>query len=267
MIRLYDAHNHLQDDRFGGRQEMLIKEARAAGVARMVVNGSGVEDWPAVAELARRFPDIVQPSFGVHPWYIHKQPSDWFQQLERYLHTFPRAGVGEIGLDRWKPDLEWDGQVEFFCAQLALAARLNRPASIHCLKAWGPMIEALETTPRPARGFLLHSYGGAPDLVRRLATLGAYFSLPGYFLHERKAKQLATFRRVPHDRLLIETDAPDQLPPERAIGFPLQSETNEPINHPANLASICEQAAAALGATQEDFARSIEQNVIALFGE
>lgn len=266
MIRLYDAHNHLQDERFGGRQDELIADARAAGVARMVVNGSSADDWPAVADLARRFPDIVQPSFGVHPWYLHEQPGDWFQQLEQYLHAFPRAGVGEIGLDRWKPNLLWDGQVESFRAQLALAARLNRPASIHCLKAWGALIDALEATPRPACGFLLHSYGGAPDLVPRLAALGAYFSLPGCFLHARKSKQLDTFRNIPIDRLLIETDAPDQLPPETAIRVPLQSETNAALNHPANLASIYTQAAAAMFAARDFFAKSIEKNFVALFG-
>lgn len=267
MIRLYDAHNHLQDERFGGRQAELIEEARAAGVARMVVNGSSAEDWPAVAELARRFPDIVQPSFGAHPWYIHEQPGDWVHRLEDALHEFPRAGVGEIGLDRWKPDLRWEGQREAFRAQLELAARLNRPVSIHCLKAWGPLIEALDATPRPACGFLLHSYGGAPDLVRRLADLGSYFSLPGYFLHQRKAKQFDTFRTIPRDRMLIETDAPDQLPPEAFILCPLRSESDEALNHPANLARIYTQAAAMMDEATAGFAKRIEKNFIALFGE
>lgn len=267
MIRLYDAHNHLQDERFEGRQHALIEEARHAGVVRMVVNGSCVDDWPAVARLALQFPDMVQPSFGVHPWYVHEQPADWLQRLETFLEEFPRASVGEIGLDRWKTDLPWDGQMETFRAQLDLAARMNRPASIHCLKAWGPLLETLEAMPRPARGFLLHSYGGAPDLVRRLAALGAYFSLPGYFLHDRKSKQLETFRTVPRERLLIETDAPDQLPPGSVIQHPLHSPSGSWLNHPANLAAIYTRAASAMGETPEAFARTIESNFLSLFGE
>ncbi|MCO5068750.1 MAG: TatD family hydrolase [Kiritimatiellae bacterium] len=72
MIRFFDAHNHLQDDRLADR-DWLVATAHSAGVARMVVNNATVEDWPLVAELAQRFPDIVQPSFGLHP--LHEQPA------------------------------------------------------------------------------------------------------------------------------------------------------------------------------------------------
>ena len=107
--------------------------------------------------------------------------------------------------------------------QLRLAAERNLPLSIHCLQAWGPLLDILRAEPRPACGFLLHSYGGAAELVAPLAELGAYFSLPGYFALERKTRQREAFRQVPADRLLIETDAPDQsLPPER-VQYPLRT--------------------------------------------
>lgn len=266
MIRLYDAHNHAQDDRLADRVEDVMATCRATGVARMVVNGSSADDWPAVARLARRYPDLVQPSFGVHPWYVSEQPADWLRQLRGWLDEFPCAGVGEIGLDRWKPNLRWDGQTEVFVAQVALAAELNRPASVHCLQAWGPLIDALEQTPRPARGILLHSYGGSAALIPRLVRLGAYFSLPGYFAHERKARQRDTFRQIPADRLLIETDAPDQLlPPERAP-YPLTDRAGRPINHPANLDAVYTFAAELLGRPKDELARLTEDNFLRLFG-
>lgn len=266
MIRLYDAHNHLQDDRFAARWEELVSSARAAGVVRMVVNGSGVEDWAVAADLARRFPDIVQPSFGVHPWYIREQPENWTTPLRECLEQFPRAGVGEIGLDRWKPDLPWDGQEEIFIAQLRIAAELNRPASIHCLQAWGPLVEALEKSPRPECGFLLHSYSGSAELVPRLARLGAYFSLPGYFAHDRKTRQRETFRHVPPDRLLIETDAPDQLLPPERISHPLVDSAGKQTNHPANLDAIYKFAAELFDKPIEALATQIEENFLRLFG-
>jgi TatD DNase family protein len=266
MNRLYDAHNHLQDERFDGRRGALVDAARAAGVVRMVVNGSGVDDWPAVAALAQRHPGFVQPSFGVHPWYVHEQPADWPERLRGWLKDFPEAGVGEIGLDRWKPGLPWDGQPEAFDAQLRIAAELDRPASIHCLQAWGPLVEQLEQAPRPARGFLLHSYGGSADLLARLLPLGAYVSLPGYFAHERKARQRETFRRVPGERLLIETDAPDQpLPPER-VTHPLADAAGQPLNHPANLAAVYAFAAELLGRPLPDLVAQVEVNFQRLFG-
>ena len=80
-MRFFDAHNHLQDERFGVRQRELMATARAAGVARMVVNGSCEEDWPKVAALAREFPDLVIPSFGYHPWYVHERTPGWQRGL------------------------------------------------------------------------------------------------------------------------------------------------------------------------------------------
>lgn len=266
MIRLYDAHNHLQDERFAGCQDELLRTARDAGIVRMVVNGSGVGDWPVVADLAHRHPDIVHPSFGVHPWYVHEQPADWLARLARQLDAHPRAGVGEIGLDRWKPDLTWEGQEAAFRAQLQLAAERNRPVSIHCLQAWGPLVEILEAAPRPACGFLLHSFGGAKELVPRLAALGAYFSLPGYYAHERKARQRDTFRVIPPDRLLIETDAPDQLPPESCIAHPLAAADGTPLHHPANLSAIHAFAARTLDLSPDALAARVESNFIRLFG-
>lgn len=265
-FRAYDAHNHLQDDRFRGRQAELIEAAREMGVVRMVVNGSSCDDWPAVADLARRFPDIVIPSFGVHPWYVHEQTPDWIERLRGFLTEFPSAGVGEIGLDRWKRDLPWEGQLEAFHAQLKLAAELNRPVSIHCLRAWGALMEALESEPLPSRGILLHSYGGAPDLIPRLAARGARFSLPGYFLRPGKEQRLQTFLRVPPDRFLIETDAPDQLPPNELISHPLTDAEGVALNHPANLAAIYRCAAEALRIPLDRLVNQTESNFLALFG-
>lgn len=273
-MRLFDAHNHLQDDRFGGRQAELIAAARTAGVVKMVVNGACESDWPQVAELARQFPDLVVPSFGYHPWYLGERTPQWRETLQQFLRETPGSVVGEIGLDRWKPDLPYEPQEEMFLAQLALAAERNVAASIHCLQAWGRLHDLLRTSPRPARGFLLHSYGGPVEMVAPLAKLGAYFSFPGYFLHERKARQRETFRHIPPDRLLVETDAPDQLPPEawngergtRSEFHPLvDPATGKAINHPANLAWVYDGLAAFLGEPLETLAGRVEENFRRLF--
>lgn len=262
--RLYDAHNHLQDDRFGGRQPELLLACRQAGVARMVVNGACEADWPQVLALAQAHPEVL-PSFGYHPWYLHERTPRWRETLIQFLDQTPSA-VGEIGLDRWKPDLPYEGQEEVFLEQLQIAAERNLPVSIHCLQAWGRMFELLKAGPRPARGFLLHSYGGPQEMVKSFVGLGAYFSLPGYYAHERKERQRETFRHIPLDRLLIETDAPDQmLPPGRGQELN-DSGTGQPINHPANLAPVYEFAAGLRGVSLAELAPRVEENFLQLFG-
>lgn len=284
QLRLYDAHNHLHDDRFGGRQAELLAECEQVGVAAMVVNGSCEADWPQVVAVAtsrqsavfssqtevRRStepPLRIIPSFGYHPWYIHERTGNWLKNLTRLLDENPAAVIGEIGLDRWKPGLAYVGQEEVFIAQLRLAAERNLPVSIHCLQAWGRMLELLKAGPRPARGFLLHSYGGPVEMVKPFAELGAFFSLPGYYAHERKQRQRETFRHVPADRLLIETDAPDQGLPDARNRFPLTNAADgKPLNHPANLHAVYEFAASLLDQSLNSLGSIVEENFHRLFG-
>jgi TatD DNase family protein len=230
----------------------------------MVVNASSEEDWPTVLTLARAHAQVL-PSFGYHPWYIHERSPAWKGKLIRYLDQVPSA-VGEIGLDRWKPELAYEGQEEVFLTQLRVAAERDLPVSIHCLRAWGRLLELLRDGPRPHRGFLLHSYGGPKEMIAPLARLGAYFSFPGYFLHERKNRQRETFRHVPPDRLMIETDAPDRLPPENFNPHPLTDSKGNAIHHPANLAAIYDGLARILGESVASLAIRVEQNFSRLFG-
>ena len=262
-MKFYDAHNHLQDERFAGRQSELLAACEKVGVAKMVVNGACESDWPQMLALAREN-KIVLPSFGYHPWHLAERTPDWRKNLEQFLDAVPGA-VGEIGLDRWKPDLGYAGQEEVFLAQLQIAAGRNLPVSIHCLQAWGRLLELLQKNPRPARGLVLHSFGGPAEMIPALAKLGAYFSFPGHFLHGRKLRRRETFKQVPAGRLLIETDAPDQLLPAEKNQFPLADAAGRPLNHPANLAAVYSGLAEFLGEKLEPLAARVEDNFLRLF--
>jgi TatD DNase family protein len=304
-MRLFDAHNHLHDDRFAGRQDELVTACRQAGIVSMVVNGSCEADWEAVASLAQRHRGFVVPAFGLHPWYLRERTPHWRDRLRRQLERHPEATVGEIGMDRWildcpataraavspelatlvAPTVEEQGEV--FAEQLAIAAEYGVAASVHCLQAWGALQERLQAGPRPAPGFLLHSYGGPTELVQPLARLGAYFSFPGYYLQARKSRQREVFRHLPGDRLLVETDAPDQRLPaaldwkEEDDGVPGTGESKivdwpvpvewagpdgRPLNHPVNLRQVYGGLAAVLRLPVERLAERTEANFERLFG-
>ncbi|MBA4149741.1 MAG: TatD family hydrolase [Verrucomicrobia bacterium] len=263
-MNLYDAHNHLQDERLAPHLPQIISEIEKAGIEKMVVNGSCEEDWPQVLELARRHPFVI-PSFGYHPWYVKERTGDWQKNLLHHLEAVPSA-IGEIGLDRWIENFDLPAQEEVFVFQLRLAVEKNLPVSIHCLQAWGRLLELLQSNPLPHCGFLLHSYGGPKEMIEPLAKLGAYFSLPGYFAHERKVKQRETFKHVPRNRLLIETDAPDQLLPDEKNLFPLNDQrTGKPLNHPANVKAVYVFAAEFLNESLETLTGRVEENFKRLF--
>jgi TatD DNase family protein len=103
-------------------------------------------------------------------------------------------------------------------------------------------------------------------MIPAFAKLGAYFSFPGYFLQERKVRQRETFKYVPADRLLAETDAPDQqLPPDKIL-HPLAGADGKPLNHPANLPAVYAGLATFLGEKTEALAARVEENFQRLFG-
>lgn len=261
---LFDAHNHLQDERLASAREHVRESLKRENIRAMVVNGSCEADWPAVLELARAWPEVI-PSFGYHPWYVRERSERWQQDLESLLDQSPSA-VGEIGLDRWIRDHDLAQQEEVFLWQWRLVRRRNLPASIHCLQAWGKLAELLQAEPGPECGFVLHSFGGPKEMIPLLAKHGAYFSLPGYFAHERKTRQREAFLHVPLDRLLIETDAPDQsLPPER-VRYPLPEANGKPVNHPANLAAVYAFASELLQIELSELAARVEANFKAVFG-
>lgn len=276
---LIDAHNHLQDDWLAPHLDAIAAECARLGIGTMVVNGTCEDDWPRVSELAQRFP-FVRASYGVHPWDVARRSPQWREALRARLVAEPRAAVGEIGIDRWVleefekgttplslPPAAFDEQVDVFTVQLALAIELDRPATIHCLRAWGALDEILRRVPLPRRGFLLHAYGGPVEMVRGFAELGAYFSFNGSFLAENKTRQRAAFRAVPADRLLVETDAPAMAPVSPWLTHPLpDSPEGKKVNHPANLAASQDGLAQLRGVNRDRLAAQVAENFARWFG-
>lgn len=237
---MIDAHNHLQ--KFAD-PESIISQMKAVGIGGCIVNGTSERDWQQVADLAKRFPEFIYPAYGLHPWFVADRSADWLETLQTFLDQTPNSSIGECGLDGWKKGDTMRAQQEVFQAHLRLARERSLAITVHALKAWGPLLESLGKEPPSATGFLLHSFGGSPELVTQLAPLGAHFSFSGYFLHSQKSSVIEAYREVPSDRLMVETDAPEMSPPESAISHPLPDDRN----HPGNLAAITAALANQLG--------------------
>ncbi len=257
----FDCHNHLQFSRLGDPAPLLAA-MHGAGVERCVVNATCEADWPAVAALARAYPESLLPAFGIHPNHAHQAGGPWQELLAGLLDEFPRAGVGECGLDRREGAPGMELQVPLFLAQVRLARDRCRTLTIHCVKAWGLLTAALAEEPPPPR-FVLHGFAGSVETARQLLPLGAYFSFSGEFLQARRAAVLDVFRQLPPERILLETDAPDRLPPPAWVSHPLP----DSCNHPANLPAIGHGLADALSMQLADIADLTTRNARACFGD
>lgn len=241
---LFDSHNHLQSRRFGKPAGELIGEMKSAGICGCVANATQENDWNAVRELEEQFPDFVTPAYGIHPWYADTAENGWEDRLRKTLKADTRAAVGEVGVDGWVGSPAMGLQYDVFVKQAEIAADLERVMTVHCLKAWEELFRAMDEADAWPEKFLMHSFGGSIEVAERLMKHdGVMFSFSGYFLQERKEKSLEVFRKLPKDRILLETDAPDMMPPDCFVKFPLM----EDVNHPANLGGIAEGFAKALG--------------------
>ena len=259
-MNLFDAHCHLQDERLAPNLDGAVQRATQAGVRRFLCCGSSEHDWPLVATLARKYHGVI-PAFGLHPWYVRDRSTEWLAHLTHALSDAPSV-VGEIGLDHAIEPRNDEEQESVFAAQLHLARELNRPASIHCRRAWEQLLAVLKKSGALPRGFMIHSYSGAPEFVKPLADLGAFFSFSGSITRSGNKRGHRAAREVPADRLLIETDAPD-LPPVIHEG----DHISEPsVNEPANLRYVVSALAGVRGCSIDQIAELTWNNACRLFG-
>lgn len=264
----YDAHNHLQDPLFSGQQSALLHEAKLVGVRRMVVNGTSEADWSAVAALAQAYPDVVVPSFGLHPWHAHHASVGWGAQLEGWLTSMP-AAVGEIGLDRMCAErgVSLAAQEEVFKAQLTVAATRNIPASIHCVRAWDRLVPILRTHALPKCGVVMHGFTGPSSVIEELADRAVYFSCAGSFLHRGRDRQRQVCAAIPRERLLLESDAPYQSLPETFDRYSLKHpDRSARLTHPASLVQVYEELARVRGVPLETLTSTVQENFLRVFG-
>jgi TatD DNase family protein len=254
MLKLFDCHNHIQDERLLPELPELMERARAAGVERMAVKGCCESDWPKILDIVNRYSDTYF-AFGLHPWFIGGRSSQWKQVLVDLLTSYPQASIGEIGIDHALDPRDDKDQERVFLAQLKIAADLCRPATIHCRKAWGRLIELLDQCDKLPPRMLIHCFGGSAETATQLVSRGAYISFSGSITRPNNKMAESAIHAVPEDRILIETDAPDILP----------ATAEGELNEPANLRLVLAKAAELRGVSEEELAEITFRNTERFF--
>ncbi|XAR59117.1 hypothetical protein NMG60_11014773 [Bertholletia excelsa] len=281
MVKLFDSHCHLQDPRIFNKVPQLIKTALDKGVVHFAVNGIHEKDWHLVKQMSEGYHSVI-PSFGLHPWFISDRTPNWFSTLKDFFQSTPCAAVGEIGLDKGSMarDIDFTDQVEVFTQQLELAKELKRPVSVHCVRAFGDLLQIMKSVGPFPNGVILHSYLGSAEMVPELANLGAYFSFSGFLFSMKESKAKKMLKVVPADRILLETDAPDGLPKSIDLdslvpiegdnsasndGNDSSSNTNQVLNHPANIHYVLKYVSSLLEMSEGELADLSYRNAMKLF--
>ncbi len=256
---MIDTHCHLDGPAFDADREAVIARARAAGVTDVIVPAIGPDGWGALPALCAAAPG-VHFGLGIHPQLLPELAPEGddrrLADLDAALARGDAVAVGVCGLDA--PSVEagapMDRQVAVLRGHLALARTHRLPVVLHCLRAHDALLAVLSEGALPAGG-VLHSWSGSADQVRAFLALGLHFAFAGPVTYARARKPLAAARAVPRDRLLLETDAPDQTPAPHRGGR----------NEPAYLPLIAAGMAAALGVSTTDVDAMTTVNARALF--
>jgi TatD DNase family protein len=246
---LVDTHCHLDAPRFEGELAPVLERAWAAGVSGVVVPGVEPAQWLPLLELPKGDPRLAV-GLGIHPQALPSLPEDLdgahLELLDQLLSRGKAIAVGECGLDGPSvPGASMERQLKVLRGHFELARKHRLPLLVHVYKAHPAMVELLAHEPIPEAGLLLHSYSGGPDLARIYAAKGCHFSFAGPVSWPEARKPLAGLKAVPVDRLMLETDAPDQAP------WPHRGKRSEP----GYLPLIARAVAAALGEDEEGLAR------------
>ncbi len=213
---MLDSHCHLDHPAFDRDRDEVVARALGAGVAGFLVPGTAPETWDRTLSVRDRYRG-VRVALGIHPLSL---PGLCPEALARGLDALgPRlvevgaAALGECGLDgvlAKRGGVPMALQLEVLSAQLDIAEALELPLVLHCRRAYGPLL-ALLSSRGPLRG-VIHGYSGSAELLPRFAALGLHFGFGSLVTRPEARRAAAAARAAPADRILLETDAPDQPP-------------------------------------------------------
>ena len=258
---MIDAHCHLHDRRVRDPAAALAR-ARAAGVGGFVLAGVDPAGWHDAERIASAHADVWM-TVGVHPQVVAEAGEAaahaLVDALERALEARgPRVvALGELGLDALVARADTlAAQEALFSRQLRLAITRDLPLNLHVLRAHERALAVLEREGVPARGGLVHSFGGSPELAARYLALGLCLSFSGSVGWHPGSRAARSAASCPADRLLVETDAPDQTPAAHRPG----------PNEPAFLTAVVADVARLRGEDAARVAERTAENTRRLFG-
>ncbi|MEG9488918.1 YchF/TatD family DNA exonuclease [Mannheimia indoligenes] len=253
---IIDSHCHLDsldyDTRYKNIDE-VIENAKARGVHHFLSVCTTVGRFEAMKNLTSHRND-VSLSCGVHPLNVEDEPFD-YDKLFEFAQDPKVVAIGETGLDyHYTPETK-ALQQSLFVQQIEIANKLNKPLIIHSRSARQDTMDILEQNNAEKCGGVLHCFTEDWTMAKRALDIGFYISISGIITFRNAEELRDVVRKVPLDRLLVETDSPYLAP------IPYRGKPNQP----AYVRETCEYVATLKGVSTEEFARITTENVQNLF--
>lgn len=229
---LIDSHAHLNDEKYADDLPAVLDRARKAGVVKIVNVGIDEPSSARVLEQAARHEDIMYAVVGLHPHEASKFSGHTIPFFDNLAADRRVIAIGETGLDFHYDFSPREQQISSFIAHLELAESLQLPVVIHCREAYPLLAELLDSRYNGSGSelrykpqLMVHCFSGTLQELEPLIALDCWFSLGGMVTFKKYDSQ-AVVRRIPAERLLLETDCPYLAP------APHRGKRNEPMYLP-----------------------------------
>ncbi len=210
---LIDIGINLAHETYDLDREAVIARARAAGVTQMIVTGSCGPSTHKAIELARAHPGQLFATAGVHPHHATKLTDALLSELDALAREPEVVAVGECGLDYYRDLSPRATQQHAFHRQLELAARVGKPLFLHQRDAHADFLAILREHRDELAGGVAHCFTAGDEELDAYLELGLSIGITGWICDSRRGAHLMELvRRIPAERLMIETDGPYLLP-------------------------------------------------------
>ncbi|MEZ2130695.1 MULTISPECIES: TatD family hydrolase [unclassified Sinorhizobium] len=252
---LIDTHCHLDFADFEAQRDEIVARAHEAGVKQMVTISTRVRKLDGLLAITERYPSVFC-SVGTHPNNADEELDIQVEDLVRLSKKEKVVAIGEAGLDYFYDTVKPEDQKTGFLRHIAAARETQLPLVIHSRSADVDMAAILTSeTGKGAFPFILHCFSSGADLARTGIELGGYVSFSGILTFPKSEELRDIARTIPHDRLLVETDAP-YLAPKRWRGK---------RNEPSYVVNTAEVLAETIGMSLEEIGRITTENAYRIF--
>ncbi len=253
-MNIFDTHTHLNIKNFHNREKEEIALAREMGVTKLNIVGFDYDTIKKSLELANQYEGLYA-TIGWHP----TEAASYDRQAEAFLRTHLKEdkviALGECGLDYHWMTADKATQMEVFQRQIALSKEADLPFVAHTRDALKDTYEAIKSAGVGPRGGIMHSYSGSLEMAEQFIDLGMTISFSGIVSFKKALDVQEAAKRLPLEKILVETDAPYLAPvPKRGRE-----------NKPAYTRYVVEKIAELRGLETQEVAEATYQNAMRLF--
>ena len=251
---LIDSHAHLDMKQFDSDRDQIIDRAVSADVMHIITVGIDIISSRNAVNLTTRYPSIFATT-GIHPHNADNANKNDLEQIALIAQQDKIIAIGEIGLDFFRNRSARQKQIDVFTQQLAVAISLDLPVVIHDREAHPEILNILSSFKRNVLHGMIHCFSGDYKLAKTFINMGYYISIPGTVTFNNARQTQDVVRRVPLNRLLLETDAPFLAP------IPYRGKRNEP----SYIIHTAQKIAKLRGISFEEISYQTSKNVCQLF--